>query len=184
MALEVPVLHKSLHKLAQCGEEHRVSDMIAADPKLLGQKDEYGADALSWASRNGRLNVVTSLLNKEADTAARGYLAMKPLHHAVSNNLEDVIKELLNKGADINSTDEMGNTPLHYASKRCGSVRYPFLSRSLTLFAPLSLPAVESLALSRCSSNARRTWRRRTRRATRPCTLRATMGKPPQRSCC
>lgn len=72
---EDPACFKVPSKLAAFGDEKHL-DMLFQAPggdKLLSVKDEYGCDSLTWAARNGRINVVNMLLKKDADVASKSY---------------------------------------------------------------------------------------------------------------
>ncbi len=118
--LEEPRSWSSATVLGSFGSEKELGHLLAkpGGEKLVTAKDEYSCDAVSWAARNGRHNIVQLLASKEADLESRSFGGMRPLHHAVNSNEEPVIKELLGKAVDVNAADEAGNTPLHYACKR------------------------------------------------------------------
>ena len=116
--LETPRSFLEPTRAAAVGDDGHLAQLIEADAKLLGAKDELSCDPLSWASRNTRLGVVSYLLGKDADLESKSFGGMRPLHHACHGFSEDVIKELLAKKADPNSMDDAGNTPFHYACRR------------------------------------------------------------------
>jgi hypothetical protein len=120
--IEEPRAFGSVVRAASVGDDGHLAPMLGEDPtlaqKTAAQKDEYSCDAISWAARNGRQNVVGMLIKREVDLESKSFGGMRPLHHAVNSNEEVIIKELLAKGVDVNAVDESGNTPLHYGCRR------------------------------------------------------------------
>jgi ankyrin repeat protein len=120
--IEEPKSFGSVVRAASVGDDGHLAHSLGEDPtaaqKAAAQKDEYSCDAISWAARNGRLNVVGMLIKREVDLESKSFGGMRPLHHAVNSNEEVIIKELLSKGVDVNAVDESGNTPLHYGCRR------------------------------------------------------------------
>ena len=81
----------------------------------------FGCTALTWASRNGKLDVLKVLLAKEGDVESVSYGGFKPIHHACNASEEGTVKELLAAGCNVSSLDDAGNTAMHWAAARCVS---------------------------------------------------------------
>ncbi|XP_071085202.1 ankyrin repeat domain-containing protein 39-like [Haliotis cracherodii] len=81
--------------------------------------DKSGYTALHYASRNGHLDVVRTLVDAGAhvDVATKSGHAT-PLHRAAYMGHTDIVKFLLSRGADPVSRDLDEMTPLHKASER------------------------------------------------------------------
>ncbi|XP_046552784.1 ankyrin repeat domain-containing protein 39-like [Haliotis rubra] len=81
--------------------------------------DKSGYTALHYASRNGHLDVVRTLVDAGAhvDVTTRSGHAT-PLHRAAYMGHTDIVKFLLSRGADPVSRDSDEMTPLHKASER------------------------------------------------------------------
>ncbi|CAK4271754.1 unnamed protein product [Aphanomyces euteiches] len=84
---------------------------------LLCQSTSTGG-LLCFALPSGLLNVVTTLLDHDADVNKRNYAGCTPLYQAAKKGFVDVVKELLSRGASTNVFDFDRNTPLHWAAGR------------------------------------------------------------------
>ncbi len=73
--IELPQCFSHPQKLASFGDEAHLAKLLeaAGGEKLVSAKDDYGCDGLTWASRNGRGNIVTLLLKKEGDVASKSF---------------------------------------------------------------------------------------------------------------
>ena len=78
-----------------------------------------GDTALHLAAKYGRLEIVNSLLAKNASVAAKENAGLTPLHAAINAkepaNRVAIVKLLLAKGADVNAASRAGLTPLMLA---------------------------------------------------------------------
>ncbi len=86
---------------------------------LLFARVRFGCTALTWASRNGNLDVMRFLLEKDGDVESVSYGGFKPIHHAANMSKEVIIRELISSGCNVSSLDDGGNTALHWAAARC-----------------------------------------------------------------
>ncbi|KAH6854879.1 hypothetical protein B0I37DRAFT_395223 [Chaetomium sp. MPI-CAGE-AT-0009] len=76
-----------------------------------------GRTLLSRAAGNGKLDMVTLLLEKGADIQLADHDGLAPLSYAASGRVHpDMVPLLLKKGADANSRDRHGRTPLSWAA--------------------------------------------------------------------
>jgi ankyrin repeat protein len=100
------------------GHEDDVSRLLDAYPDSLEQQD-YAYDRhrpLTWAACNGRVGMVTLLVQRGANIHATGRLSRTALHMASSGGHEEMVAWLLSQGAGANTTDESGQTPLSLAA--------------------------------------------------------------------
>jgi ankyrin repeat protein len=70
----------------------------------------FGNTPLIAASRDGRANVVETLIAHKADVNKANYNGYTPLHLSAENGNEDIVLLLLKNGADINIKNEFGKT--------------------------------------------------------------------------
>ncbi|KAJ3344647.1 POC1 centriolar protein A [Entophlyctis luteolus] len=86
-----------------------------ADPNV---SDNLGKTALSIATRNGDVAIVTALiLNGAVNLLAVDDYGWSMLHYAARNGHVDVSSFLIGRGCNVNATDEVGMSPLHVASE-------------------------------------------------------------------
>jgi uncharacterized protein len=71
-----------------------------------------GLSPLQYAARDGRLDIVETLLAGGADINQVEANAITPLITAITNNHVEVARLLIGRGADINASDWYGRTPL------------------------------------------------------------------------
>ena len=71
-----------------------------------------GMSPLLYASRDGRLPIVTMLIDAKAEVNQRNPDDITPLIEAITNNHPDVATYLIQHGADVNAVDWYGRTPL------------------------------------------------------------------------
>ncbi len=77
--------------------------------------DYYGNTPISFAIKNGNLNLIKLLYEKGANIQFRTKLGENYLHFAAAQNKVDIAEYLIDCGIDINSTKNGGLTPLHIA---------------------------------------------------------------------
>ena len=92
---------------AENGYTVAVSNLLAAGAECNA--------ALHCAAGGGHVITVRLLLDRGADTEAKGFSNLTPLHRAASNGHEAAIVLLLDRGADTEAVDSVGQTPLHMA---------------------------------------------------------------------
>jgi serine/threonine-protein phosphatase 6 regulatory ankyrin repeat subunit B len=76
-------------------------------------QDKDGLTLLHWASREGRMHDISSLIEHGADRNSRDNNWLTPLHWASRNEHVNGARLLLEHGAEVSSRDERGWTPLH-----------------------------------------------------------------------
>ena len=85
--------------------------------------DEKGVDAvvyaaftlLSWAAREGRMDMVKFLIARGADPNAKDRWGRHAITWAARERHTDIVKFLVNRGADVNMQSNTGGTALAYA---------------------------------------------------------------------
>ena len=70
---------------------------------------------MSWAAKNGHVEVVKSLLGKGADVDLGDYDEQTPLSHAAQEGDVEMVELLLDAGARVGYKDIFGETPLSWA---------------------------------------------------------------------
>ena len=101
-----------IHKAAQNGDLKKLRQLLQAKPKLLHAVDSMQRTPLHVAARRNNKAIVTYLLLKGANVAARGYNKFTPLHLTSS---PDVARLLIKAKADINAKDVFDQRPLQRA---------------------------------------------------------------------
>jgi ankyrin repeat protein len=79
--------------------------------------DQYGNNALNWASKNGITEIVELLLDKGVNSNIKNDRLITPLSYASEKGYVNIVKMLLDKGADPNIKDNRGETALIWASQ-------------------------------------------------------------------
>ena len=77
-------------------------------------------DCGSWTisrNKNCIIDVIVTLLNRNANIEAKNEYDETPLYIASKNGIKDIVTILLNHNANIMTTYKENNTPLHIASK-------------------------------------------------------------------
>ena len=87
------------------------------DPSSIHSKNEYYYDftPLHYASENGHLGILESLLSKGVDIDAVDAESSTPLIIACIKGHVPIVEVLLDKGANINHQNSVKRTPLHLA---------------------------------------------------------------------
>lgn len=80
----------------------------------IDAKDCDGKTALSWAARNGKLEVVQHLIKQGADKEAEDNDGRTAIMHAANAGRLDVMQYLIEQRADIWCLDMQGNSMLQH----------------------------------------------------------------------
>ncbi|XP_059179268.1 myotrophin-like [Physella acuta] len=67
---------------------------------------------LVWKVKNGELNDIKTLVEKEGVNVNKEIQGRLPLHYAADYGQTEVIEYLISKGAKVNAPDKYGITPL------------------------------------------------------------------------
>ncbi len=104
---------------AAAGDVDRLTELLDADPELVGAWSEDGYTPLHFAAFFARGPAVRLLLDRGADMGAvsRNDMEVQPLHSAVAANAREVVAALLLAGADVNARQHGGFTPLMAAEQ-------------------------------------------------------------------
>ena len=81
-------------------------------------QNDYGENALTWASVNDNLDVVKMLLEKGANIDIQDNNEFTALMMASLNGHLDVVKTLLEKGANIDIQDKNGRPFMDHVSEK------------------------------------------------------------------
>lgn len=113
----------SIIELAKNGDIEQLKERFLSDVGLDVQDEDYGQTAISWASENGHLEVVTLLLEHGAKINIADDGGRLPLYWACRNNHMEIARVLLAKMTepqDILRHDDNGRSALSIAAM-CGA---------------------------------------------------------------
>lgn len=102
------------------GDESRVKDLLAADPRVLHERTADGYPAAGMAIFFGHGPLARWLIERGADVnaAAENTQRVAPVHAAAAACDRETMRLLLERGADPNARQQMDYTPLHGAASR------------------------------------------------------------------
>ena len=104
-----------LYKAVKEGDLKTVFEFLKEGVNTNIKDKNFGWTPLHWAAGQGNLQVISALLEQEADVNAQDNNLWTPLHEAVSNGDLKTASFLLERGADVNAQDSNLWTPLHEA---------------------------------------------------------------------
>lgn len=104
---------------AAVGDVDRLTELLDADPSLVGAWSGDGFAPLHLASFFGRGEAVRVLLDRGADVgaASRNDMKVQPLHSAVAVQSTEIVAALLVAGADPNARQQGDFTPYMAAER-------------------------------------------------------------------
>lgn len=117
----MPEVDTNVWKLAANGDLDGVKRLSSAEGFDFEAMDDMGMAPLSWAARNGALDVLRFLLDSKASVEVASTGGLRPLHHTANYSREDAMRLLIEHGADVDATDSTGNTPLHWYAPPAGA---------------------------------------------------------------
>jgi ankyrin repeat protein len=104
-----------LMRAIELGRLAVVKALLQFNPQL---NPAVGPGALEMAVREGRLEIVRTLLEGGEDINRRGSARATPLYLALESSQRDLAQHLLKCGARVDLANEDGDTPLHMACTR------------------------------------------------------------------
>ncbi|KAE8573437.1 Putative ankyrin 2, isoform AA [Halyomorpha halys] len=116
----------ALHHAAANGHDAAVVYLLSQNANL-GIQDYICYAPLQWASYNGNLNIVKTLLDYGDDINRRGCHDITGLYLAIERNHSKLTDFFLSKNADTNVMSEEGKTPLDLAYSKSSAVLIKFL---------------------------------------------------------
>ena len=113
------VLGEEVDPTASSANPHDQRLDVVQSPRSHGEVESSNDEQplLCTASRNGRVDVVRSLLDRGSDVEETGSLRQTALSMASEFGHIAVAKLLIERGANVNSRDVNGSSPLHQASQ-------------------------------------------------------------------
>lgn len=108
---------------AGLGEESRVAELLASDPKLARESQADGTTALFYAILAGNVSIASRLLDARSDASPRStrhWACIAPLHLAIMRKQMSLVDLLLSRGSDPDSHSSARSyspTPLHIAAR-------------------------------------------------------------------
>lgn len=107
-----------LHVAAEHNNLEAARILLEKKETNIEAKDGLGRTPLYITAMYGSNDVMTELINKDANIEAAEMIRQKkPLHAATENNNIEAVILLLQKGANVNAQDEYGNTSMHFAAE-------------------------------------------------------------------
>ncbi|KAK8757331.1 hypothetical protein V5799_005035, partial [Amblyomma americanum] len=97
-----------------------INERLKDFAQLLNERDIHGCTAMHYASRNGQLKTIESLLHFGAIVNLKNNDNQSPLHFAARYGRYNTVRHLLESKKGhliINEMDGEGKTPLHIASQ-------------------------------------------------------------------
>jgi hypothetical protein len=81
----------------------------------VDQRDNFGVNSLYVASERGNIDIVNTLLSRNASVDQCNNKGISPLSSAAYHGYFDIVSALLKKNASVNSIDNNGENFLHWA---------------------------------------------------------------------
>ncbi len=106
-------MNQEFFDAATFGELETVKRMLAKNPELVNERDEFEFTALHSVVGEHSLEMAQFLIQSGADTNAKNQDGVVPLHLAAYDYM---VEALVEGGADIDTKDDYGSTPLHTAT--------------------------------------------------------------------
>lgn len=110
----LPASAQRIINAVRTGNIDSVKTLLGINPLLINEKDNLERTPLHWAARNGNLEVLKLLLEKNADVNLIDKDKCTPLVLALYNEKRDVVKVLIDAGTDVNLSNIFAMSALHY----------------------------------------------------------------------
>ncbi|RDD38690.1 Ankyrin-1 [Trichoplax sp. H2] len=94
---------------------HGIPEQVV--PHLINQLSSDELSPLHCAAKNDDVEIIESLIEREANVNMPGLDNMTPLHLAARHNKLLAVQALLSHGANAQAQDVNLDTPLHYAAR-------------------------------------------------------------------
>jgi ankyrin repeat protein len=108
-----------LHHAARLGFRDLAAHLIAKHPEHVNARNDSDEQyAMHAATVGGNTDIVSLLLEHDADVDSRDWAGVTSLHWAAVDGKLDIGQCLLDHGADINALDQEGLTPLFDAARQ------------------------------------------------------------------
>lgn len=115
----MPDARKEIIKAAKAGDLAKVRALVGTDASLVNALDSDGSTPLHCATWKGHVEVVTFLLNADANVNSHNqneHWGTTPLHAAAHANQATIAQLLIDRGAEVNAQDINGQTPMHHTT--------------------------------------------------------------------
>jgi ankyrin repeat protein len=124
-----------LYEAAADGDIKEVRSILAQQPDLIMQQDEFGFGILHGAVQNDDTSLVTMLIEAGANVNGQNKDGIAPLHIV---QYPEMAALLVAQGADPNIRSRKGQTPLHTQAAE-GDEAYDVIEKLLELGADKSI---------------------------------------------
>jgi ankyrin repeat protein len=95
----------------------REMEQALEDGESWWDKDEFGMDALAWASRGGHHEAVAFLMSEHPDPDREDAVNEPPLGQASKDGFTGVVSALIDAGVDVDHVFKDGRTALMHAAE-------------------------------------------------------------------
>lgn len=104
-----------LHDAARNGNVEEITQLLAANPACINDRDRHSRTPLHMAAWAGQTEAVRLLCDRKADIRAAAGDDMAPIHFASQKGHIEAVRVLLSARADVNSLTRKSMSPLHMA---------------------------------------------------------------------
>jgi ankyrin repeat protein len=104
-----------LHDAVRNNNLDQVKQLLESGLEALNERGPDGAPPLCIAANEGRIEILTYLLDTGADITVGDNENTTPFHHAAIGGQIEAAKLLLSRGANLEEKDDHGNTALMWA---------------------------------------------------------------------
>ncbi len=105
-----------IHDAVRAGDLAKVKALVAANPKIVNEKDARGRTPLHFASGAGNVEIVKFLIAGGADVKAADPDGFTPLHWAASAGFLSLVDYILSHGGSAEGKSDTGGTLLYAAA--------------------------------------------------------------------